>query len=874
MANEPPFPDPFQFEPDPPNPNFASAFESLSLPDDDISVDLTFPEGFMDDLGFEDDDLGFSIEDVLLLDFPAEDFNGGSGISSLSNVSQERGSVISGNLNPNPLDSPGRGCSEHATCGDRCSADRRLDVAQVLYSAPPDSPDRESSGSLSDDQSFSTSRFLNSPSPVSGSHDRELTGSVSGNRRSDTAQVREFSGSVSDDERSDASRALHPPSSGCAGHGGEISGSASSERTSEAVVVSDAPSPGCGGFDKKNSGSSGNQRSAAARVLDSPSPDSGSVSSSQDSSNITSDATADQKIKLEEGSKRRLLKRKKGKEDGNPDTQNNKFHRSVPTEDGISPNAFGAENDEEDKKKARLMRNRESAQLSRQRKKHYVEELEDKVRSLHCTIADLNGKMSFIMAENASLRQQLSGGSVCPPQPPPGIYPPPPMVPMHFPWVPCSSYPLKPQGSQVPLIPIPRLKPPQPASVLKAKAERKKAESKTKKVSSVSFMGLLFFLLIFGGLVPVVNLRYGGNRSSVSGGIDFVNDRHEGHSQGRVLTVTGHNGSDVSDEFELYNSNAGFGKHDLERIDRETNVKQKERGPLPLPGSEGFGLPGNASEPLVASLYVPRNDKLVKIDGNLIIHSVLASERAVASSHAAARKKSNKPTVPSDKGADRTGLAIAGNVASAFAFSKPGRDVEGHSHMYRSATERPRALASGSRDAYGDNMKSAATDGALQQWFREGLAGPILSSGMCTEVFQFDVSPASANPGAIIPARPVANVSGEHPPNSARPSKMKNRRFLYHPLIPLNGTTLNRTGENATKPPDGSTHFQSNKSVSSSMVVSVLVDPREAGVSNRMMRPKSLPRIFVVVLLDSVKYVTYSCVLPLKGAGGAHIVTT
>ncbi|KAM1468962.1 hypothetical protein PS2_039429 [Malus domestica] len=43
-----------------------------------------------------------------------------------------------------------------------------------------------------------------------------------------------------------------------------------------------------------------------------------------------------------------------------------------------SVNVSASANDEQDKRKARLIRNRESAQLSRQRKQHYVEELEDK----------------------------------------------------------------------------------------------------------------------------------------------------------------------------------------------------------------------------------------------------------------------------------------------------------------------------------------------------------------------------------------------------------------------------------------------------------------------------------------------------------------
>lgn len=60
------------------------------------------------------------------------------------------------------------------------------------------------------------------------------------------------------------------------------------------------------------------------------------------------------------------------------------------------------------------------------------------------------------------------------------------------------------------------------------------------------------------------------------------------------------------------------------------------------------------------------------------------------------------------------------------------------------------------------------------------------------------------------------------------------------------------------------------------MVVSVLIDPREVsdgdGDGEGMISPKkSLQRIFVVILIDSVKYVTYSCVLPFKGHS-SHLV--
>lgn len=93
----------------------------------------------------------------------------------------------------------------------------------------------------------------------------------------------------------------------------------------------------------------------------------------------------------------------------------------------------------------------------------------------------------------------------------------------------------------------------------------------------------------------------------------------------------------------------------------------------------------------------------------------------------------------------------------------------------------------------------------------------MFSSEMCTEVFQFDVSSTS---GAITPA-------------SQQP---KNNTDTHKPF--------------------------------SSMVVSVLTDPREeGGVGDMAGGTQSLSRVFIVVLVDGVKYVTYSCVLP-------HLVTT
>lgn len=517
-----------------------------------------------------------------------------------------------------------------------------------------------------------------------------------------------------------------------------------------------------------------------------------------------------------------LLKRKKGSEDSN---NVNKHQKS--TMFSLSDNV---NNDEDEKKLARLIRNRESAQLSRQRKKHYVEELEDKVRLMHSTIQDLNAKVSYIMAENVTLRTQL-GGTGVPPQvpPPPGMYPHPPVM---YPWMAYTPpYMMKPQGSQVPLVPIPKLKPQAAAPAPKSskKVEKKKSEVKTKKVASISFLGVLFFMLLFGGLVPLLNVRYGGMREQFTSGDSFGSGFYEKH-RGRILTADGPvNGSGYSGKYggKDYSSHCGRGGQG-ESNQQNTNKEAVD-----------FVHMGNGSDPLAASLYVPRNDKLVKIDGNLIIQSVLASEKAMAS-HGSA-----------DKNNRETGLAVPGDLAPAI----PGN----HPRLYRGSAVGQRALGTGEKE----NGKST-----MQQWFLEGVAGPLLSSGMCTEVFQFDVS--SSAPGAIVPATKARNISMEESQNATRVHR--NRRILNGSSVPLSRTSHN-ISEEQTGRTGKQENFTGNKSLSS-MVVSVLVDPREAGDADGdgIMGPKSLSRIFVVVLMDSVKYVTYSCMLPFKGS--APLVTT
>ncbi|KAE9586316.1 hypothetical protein Lal_00000968 [Lupinus albus] len=586
---------------------------------------------------------------------------------------------------------------------------------------------------------------------------------------------------------------------------------------------------------------SGNDGSAVYEAMNSPSLDFDRYRGISSHAHENDDKGV---IKSEEIEKGCYLKRKKELSGGIAETKTTQYRRSssVHVENKIQQcvsvvNVNGVIGEEE-KKMARLTRNRESAQLSRKRKKHYVEELEEKVKAMNSTIADLSSKISFVMAENATLRQQLGAGGL--------IYPNPPMAPMLYPWIPCNPYIVKPHGSQVPLVPIPRLKPQNPAAAPKSKKpESKKSEAKTKKVASISLLGLFFFIMLFGGLVPLMDVKFGGLVNNLTGRSSYVIDRWvygQDGGKGKVWPVNGghRNGSERDEDVTF--SDGRFSISDRRNYERRRKLEELHERHDPhldesvLPG-------GNASEPLVASLYVPRNDKLVKIDGNLIIHSIMASEKTTASQTAAQVKDERE-----------TGLVIRN---SALAIPEAGRNSRQHPHVYRVSPEQRKALSSGSTKTLKDHMKSSSTDdGKMQQWFREGLAGPMLSSGMCTEVFHFDVSPT---PGAIVPATSVANISSENGRNATTLSKSRNRRILHGLPYPLPGSKLNLTEDHIRNSKNEPLHGNS-----SSMVVSVLVDPKEAADVNvdGVMTPKSLSRIFVVVLMDSVKYVTYSCGLP------------
>ncbi|XLS54924.1 hypothetical protein HN51_004679 [Arachis hypogaea] len=145
-------------------------------------------------------------------------------------------------------------------------------------------------------------------------------------------------------------------------------------------------------------------------------------------------------VKLEDNEKGCDLKRKQDQSEGSAETRTTKFRRSsAPVENKTQQNLVV---DDDDEKKARLMRNRET---------------------IGCWWDVPSSATCSWMYPHAAH-----------------------MAFMPYTWMPCAPYVVKPQGSQVPLVPIPKLKPQQPASSKSKKSEGNKSEVKTKKVASIS----------------------------------------------------------------------------------------------------------------------------------------------------------------------------------------------------------------------------------------------------------------------------------------------------------------------------------------------------------------------------------------------------
>ncbi|CAM6059296.1 unnamed protein product [Sphagnum tenellum] len=551
--------------------------------------------------------------------------------------------------------------------------------------------------------------------------------------------------------------------------------------------------------------------------------------------------------------------------------------------------------DDSGKRQARLMRNRESAQLSRQRKKVYVSELEGRLRTMAATVAELNATISHLTAENVNLRRQLGYY-----YPPPGICPRPgvPMVGQQV--LPMTPYPgmvggrpIYPAG-QVPSLPIPRLKTqPPPArtskrsNVLGSKEEtsgdKKRARRKLAAAASVAVMSLLCVAMLLGpfndtqiisgpGWTPLEEGEYGPEREGIT---RIYSSRPSDRKKTKIINLEKKGARMEAGTRSPWQQLLGMNSSVSTSSERGSQGQPDCFGPLEAPIFVGSTFPVNMTEPFAASLFVPRDNRLVQVNGNLIIQAVMAGDKAAMQSSGKTRKAGIKK-----------GKALK-------TVSTKALEAKGARLPTQAVLVADKAVAANQKSQHGNSntVPSVVQPGSLQQWVMGGLQGPVLTTGMCTELFQFDTSPVtsapseeSSNAAAKDVAESVASEAAQGNTHNNASSKnsvplmpQSRRNPFAVPLPPTSPSGRVSGAKNGSDPTveklvREQLHQQGEMGNQSSMVVSVLAGPQEFADTSRRKGAKGMSRIFVVVLVDGVKYVTYSCVLPSTGPQ-PHIVT-
>ncbi|CAL8470217.1 g9759 [Coccomyxa elongata] len=200
----------------------------------------------------------------------------------------------------------------------------------------------------------------------------------------------------------------------------------------------------------------------------------------------------------------------------------------------------GNDDEEEQKRQARMQRNRESAMQSRQRRKMQLEELERRNAELQTQNTHLTGLVAGLSAENAALRHQLAtvqGNSTAPPGMPgqPGAVPAPARMPVpYMPWLPGMPYIGPTPKVAIQRLPVTR---PEPASGLGART--KKADTKKRARVAAGSTALLALCCFFVFMGPVPFWPDGGTAPALRGSIPLQKNYaalpSPAHAGGRVL---------------------------------------------------------------------------------------------------------------------------------------------------------------------------------------------------------------------------------------------------------------------------------------------------------------------------------------------------
>lgn len=229
-------------------------------------------------------------------------------------------------------------------------------------------------------------------------------------------------------------------------------------------------------------------------------------------------------------------------------------------------------------------------------------------------------------------------------------------------------------GGQMPPVPIPRIKTQTPArSSKRAKSgttkeggDKKRTKLKAAGAASMAVMGLLCVAMVFGSFDHGLNSTTGVDDTLRGGNVRVG---------GRVLTSWNESANPLNNSgFSKWDYGPGWaplepGEHGPEREGvPSAHTRPATENPAENPGTSKTGIdssidgngtlatssspnyfssvktplligsnvvPANTSQSFAASVFIPGANGLVKVDGNLIIHAVMAGDKA-------AKKQSEK----------------------------------------------------------------------------------------------------------------------------------------------------------------------------------------------------------------------------------------
>ncbi|KAJ7529144.1 hypothetical protein O6H91_15G035700 [Diphasiastrum complanatum] len=281
----------------------------------------------------------------------------------------------------------------------------------------------------------------------------------------------------------------------------------------------------------------------------------------------------------------------------------------------------------------------------------------------------------------------------------------------------------------------------------------------------------------------------------------------------------------------------------------------------------------NLSAPSGRTAFLPGIIKSLKSDGSLTVPKVNAGTRTTLQSAQQDQWKKGQDGQKSKQItlAVKTSRALQDLQSFKKTILKVSKGLGEHQRQNRNAFRFQKAFpTNGKVSATTKIITRLETSGFKQQQISQKFAGNMLGRGACTEMFRYKISPAPETHQGNVPTYCGKAKSNKRHCKSHACPLIKKSAFCSLPdtkhLLALQN--IPESSYNAVGPAKNWSDKQScqRPRPRSSIVVSVLAGSHvQQDKSSKNLDVPDVLQIFVVVLIDGVNYVAYSCILTEQG---------